>query len=30
MLYYRLEKEQLVVLAVLHQRMVPEEHLKGR
>src|SRR5690606_29851272 len=30
MLYYRLEKRQLVVFAVLHQRMVPEGHLKGR
>ncbi len=30
MLYYRLEKEQLVVFAVLHQRMVPAEHLQGR
>lgn len=29
MLYYRLEKEQLLVFAVLHQRMVPGEHLKG-
>lgn len=30
MLYYRLEKKQLVVFAVLHQRMVPAEHLQGR
>jgi len=30
MLYYRLEMKQLVVFAVLHQRMVPEEHLQGR
>ncbi|MFZ2290494.1 MAG: hypothetical protein WAV92_12640 [Halopseudomonas yangmingensis] len=30
MLYYRLEKKHLVVFAVLHQRMVPEGHLKGR
>lgn len=30
MLYYRLEKNQLVVFAVLHQRMVPEGHLQGR
>ena len=30
MLYYRLEEEQLMVFAVLHQRMVPERHLKGR
>ena len=30
MLYYRIEKKQLVVFAVLHQRMVPEGHLKGR
>lgn len=30
MLYYRLEKKQLVVFAVLHQRMVPTEHLQGR
>lgn len=30
MLYYRLEKQQLVVFAVLHQRMVPAEHLQGR
>jgi|SRR5690606_39192908 len=30
MLYYRLEKGQLVVFAVLHQRMVPEGHLQGR
>ncbi|SRR5690554_1820816 len=30
MLYYRLEKKQLVVFAVLHQRMVPGGHLKGR
>lgn len=30
MLYYRLEKQQLVVFGVLHQRMVPERHLKGR
>lgn len=30
MLYYRLEKNQLVVFAVLHQRMTPAGHLKGR
>ena len=30
MLYYRLEKKQLVVFAVLHQRLVPTEHLQGR
>jgi len=30
MLYYRIEEEQLVVFAVLHQRMVPTEHLQGR
>src|SRR5690606_19973294 len=30
MLYYRLEKKQLVVFAVLHQRMVPEGHLQRR
>ncbi len=30
MLYYRIEKKQLVVFAVLHQRMVPTEHLHGR
>lgn len=30
MLYYRLEMKQVVVFAVLHQRMVPEEHLQGR
>ena len=29
-LYYRLEKKQLVVFAVLHQRMVPEGHLQRR
>lgn len=30
MLYYRIEKKQLVVFAVLHQRMVPAEHLQRR
>ncbi|WP_022964596.1 type II toxin-antitoxin system RelE/ParE family toxin [Halopseudomonas pelagia] len=30
MLYYRIKEEQLVVFAVLHQRMVPTEHLQGR
>ncbi|PRB82693.1 type II toxin-antitoxin system RelE/ParE family toxin [Pseudomonas sp. MYb185] len=30
MLYYRLEKKQLVIFAMLHQRMVPTEHLQGR
>lgn len=30
MLYYRIEEGQLVVFAVLHQRMVPTEHLQGR
>ncbi|NLY16348.1 MAG: type II toxin-antitoxin system RelE/ParE family toxin [Gammaproteobacteria bacterium] len=29
-LFYRIEKEQLVVFAVLHQRMVPMEHLAER
>lgn len=30
MFYYRLEKKQLVVFAVLRQRMVPTAHLQGR
>lgn len=30
MLYYQLEKKQLLVFAVLHQRMVPTGRLKGR
>ena len=30
MLYYRQEKKPLVVFAVLHQRMEPEGHPKGR
>ena len=30
MLYYRLEKKHLVVFAVLHQRMLPQEHLQRR
>lgn len=29
-LFYRMEKEQLVVFAVLHQRMVPMQHLRER
>lgn len=29
-LFYRIEKEQLVIFAVLHQRMVPMQHLAGR
>ena len=28
MLYYQIEKKQLVVFAVLHQRMVPQGHLQ--
>lgn len=30
MLYYRIADEQLVVFAVLHQRMAPTEHLQRR
>lgn len=30
MLYYRLDEGLLIVFAVLHQRMVPMQHLKER
>lgn len=30
LLYYRIEREKLVIFAVLHQRMLPTAHLQGR